>query len=163
MDGRPQAERFLADRMVGRLGRWLRAMGVDCAPAGRLTAAEVLAKAAVEGRALLTRDTGLLKRRSPVIRVLIESNFIGDQLRQFLALYPRDPLAAAFTRCVECNEALQDVAREALGDEVPVHVRRTQAVFKRCPSCHRIYWGATHRRRMEVRLRAIRSSPPRPP
>lgn len=156
-------DRFLADRMLGRLGRWLRTMGIDCAGAQGLFADEVLARAAAEGRVLLTRDTALMKRRSPVRRFFIQSNFVALQVQEFLAAFPRDPLAAAFTRCLECNEPLVPVAREALGDDVPVYVKRTQTVFVTCPSCRRVYWGATHRRRMAARLERIRSSLPRPP
>ncbi|MBI5527510.1 MAG: Mut7-C RNAse domain-containing protein [Deltaproteobacteria bacterium] len=156
MDGFESNEKsFLADRMVGRLGRWLRMMGVDCASAEGLLAPEVLDKALAERRVLVTRDTGLMKRRTRVERFFIRSNFVQEQVLEFLGAYPIDPLERAFTRCVECNEPLERVEKESLSDEVPVYVRRTQDVFSRCPACKRVYWAATHRRRMETRLRSL--------
>jgi uncharacterized protein with PIN domain len=149
-------KRFLADRMVGRLGRWIRMMGVDCASAQGLFAEEVLEKAQDEGRVLITRDTGLMKRRTKVERLFLRSNFVQEQVLEFLAAYPLDPLERAFTRCVECNEPLAGVPKDEIDDEVPVYVRKTQAVFSRCPKCRRIFWAATHRRRMETRLHFLR-------
>lgn len=149
-------KKFLADRMVGRLGRWLRMMGVDCASARGLFAGEALEKAQNEGRVLITRDTGLMKRKTNVERLFVRSNFVQEQVFEFLAAYPLDPLARAFSRCVECNEALDPVEKAKVGDEVPVYVRKTQEVFSRCPACKRTYWAATHRQRIEARLVRIR-------
>src|SRR5260370_242592 len=55
--------RFLADCNVGRLARWLRALGYDASYHPRIDDAELVREAAAESRVLLTRDRDLTKRR----------------------------------------------------------------------------------------------------
>ena len=55
--------RFLADCNVGRLARWLRALGYDASYHARIGDAELVREAAAESRVLLTRDRDLTKRR----------------------------------------------------------------------------------------------------
>ncbi len=55
--------RFLADCNVGRLARWLRALGYDASYHARIGDSELVREAAAENRVLLTRDRDLTKRR----------------------------------------------------------------------------------------------------
>jgi hypothetical protein len=59
---------------------------------------------------------------------------------------------AAFSRCVECNTALVTAPRETARERVPPFVFETQESFWTCPSCHRLYWPATHHARMREEL-----------
>ena len=49
-----------------------------------------------------------------------------------------------FQRCVECNCPLEDAPKEETKGKVPEYVFQTQEVFKRCPSCKKIFWKGTH-------------------
>src|SRR5439155_308075 len=55
--------RFVADCNVGRLARWLRALGYDASYHAHIEDAALVREAAAEGRVLLTRDRDLTKRR----------------------------------------------------------------------------------------------------
>ena len=55
--------RFLADCNVGRLARWLRALGYDASYHARIDDSELVREAAAENRVVLTRDRDLTKRR----------------------------------------------------------------------------------------------------
>src|SRR5260370_34029518 len=55
--------RFLADCNVGRLARWLRALGYDASYHAHIEDAALVREAAAEDRVLLTRDRDLTKRR----------------------------------------------------------------------------------------------------
>src|SRR4030088_3801339 len=81
--------RFLADCNVGRLARWLRALGYDASYHARIDDAELVREAAAENRVLLTRDRDLTKRRviqTGVVRaVLIRDDDVTMQLRQVFA------------------------------------------------------------------------------
>jgi len=139
--------RFVADRMVERLGRWLRLLGEDVAPAP--PDAEALFAAAGEGRVVLTRDTRLRARLALAGRphLFIEDDRVEDQLRQVDRVYglgSQPPLS----RCSRCNALLGFHAPADLGDRVWPHVARTQARLGVCPACGRIYWQATHVGRM---------------
>jgi uncharacterized protein with PIN domain len=138
---------FIADRMVERLGRWLRLLGEDVAPAP--PTADAAFEAAGEGRVVLTRDTRLRARLALAGRpyLFIEHDRIEDQLRQVDAAFGlggNRPL----TRCSRCNAELTFHAPAALHGAVWPHVERTQETLGQCPTCGRIYWKATHLGRM---------------
>ncbi len=54
--------RFLADCNVGRLARWLRALGYDASYHARIGDSELVREAAAENRVVLTRDRDALTR-----------------------------------------------------------------------------------------------------
>ncbi len=138
--------------MVARLARWLRLTGADviCEPA--LDGAALLRIARAEGRIMLTRD----KRFKTAPNVLfIESNDFRAQLRQVLVRFRFDPRRHAFTRCLECNQPLAMVPREAVARRVPPFVYASAAGFAQCGGCGKIYWSATHPQRARRELDAL--------
>lgn len=155
------APRFLADRMVERLGRWLRIMGVDCARAGQVPAGQVLERALEENRVLLTRDTRLARRRRRPPIEFIQSDHLELQLVQVLRAWEIDPVARACSRCVRCNALLGPLAPAEAGPRVPARVVASGAPLAACPVCGRVYWPGTHRarmmRRLEQLVQAVRS------
>src|SRR5438094_9150699 len=93
--------RFLADCNVGRLARWLRALGYDASYHARIEDSELVREAAAENRVLLTRDRDLTRRRviqTGVVRaILIRDDEVTKQLRQVFAALGLD-LKEAQTR-----------------------------------------------------------------
>jgi len=146
--------RFAVDCMLGRLARWLRILGHDASYFRRIHDADLVELAVRERRILLTRDTRLVQRRAARGALLIRSHLLEDQLREMF-LWNREALLAPglCRRCLECNAATVPVERSAVRARVPTYVFKTQAQFLECPSCHRIYWRATHVRDMLRRLR----------
>lgn len=144
--------RLLADVNVGRLGRWLRTIGYDTEiDSGRVDDAELVRRAALEGRVLLTRDRDIPRRRAvaqgAVLAILLKSDRVADQLRQVIDELGLDR-GELLARCIECNLTLAPARPDEVADGVPLHVRRTQTEFSRCQGCGRIYWPGTHRARM---------------
>lgn len=139
--------RFLADAMLERLARWLRALGVDVAspPAG--ASDETLVRIAiVEERVLLTRDRGEAIGRGPT--VIVRGAAPLDQLREVVARFAIAAPEELFTRCLLCNAPLHaatpaEAAAARAPSDVPV---------RRCPTCGRIYWEGSHTRRMRAAL-----------
>lgn len=150
------APRFLADCMVGRLAKWLRAFGFDTAYDPFAEDGWLASRAREENRLLLTRDTGM--RYVYGVRTLfIHSDHVAEQLRQVVKETPLDlESAQPMTRCLVCNRALEPTAREEVRDRVPPYVYRTQERFARCPECGRIYWAGTHVEKMLAQLRALK-------
>ena len=150
--------RFLADSNVGRLARWLRALGYDADYEPRLDDRRLAARALAEERVLLTRDADLMQRRiiarGRLRAVLLRSDAVADQLRQVV-----DELHLgadrALSRCLECNVPLEPRPRAAVLERLPPHVRATQSRFSECPRCGRVYWPGTHWQRMHERLAAL--------
>jgi uncharacterized protein with PIN domain len=154
---RPPAPRFLADHMLGRLARWLRAVGYDTEFDPDLDDPQLALKAAREDRILLTRDSGLVKRRMVRRSVLVASGRLGAQLRQVIMELGLPPPAIRVRRCMVCNGPVRPVDKADAVQHVPPFVARTQERFYTCTRCGRYYWAGTHVLRMREKLREILS------
>ena len=153
------AQRFVVDTMLGRLARWLRAMGYDTlypGPSpGRAGDRRLLKLARLEGRVLVTRDRMLARLASPR-GCLVSAEDVDQQILEVvrsMALSP--PETDWLSRCLDCNALLESRPREGLEGLVPLHVFATQWQFMACAGCGRIYWRGTHAERMLARLRRL--------
>ncbi len=138
--------RFVADVMLGRLAKWLRSAGFDVLYSNRFTDDELVALSQREERILLSRDTRLLVRKAVKRFIFLENEDIQSQISQVFRIARVTSMPGVLTRCLSCNELLIAAAREHVRDKVPPFVFETQANFKSCPKCHKIYWAGTHRR-----------------
>lgn len=145
--------KFIADVMVGKLARWLRVLGIDVAYSNAYKDDEIIRIAAAENRIVLTRDTGLAARRAGVRCVLIESDAWRQQVEQVVREFGLKDFEV-FTRCLECNVALENVDKETVFERVPAYVYLTQEHFAVCPSCNRVFWHGTHADEMLKRIRS---------
>jgi uncharacterized protein len=144
--------RFVVDKTLGRLARWLRILGCDVLYGTNFSGKGLVSAARRENRIMLTRDRRLTRRAGlpPFLRV--ESDRFRDQLRQVIHAFAIDPEEALFRRCIECNTELVDAAREEVEGRVPAFVLATQTRFRRCPRCRHLYWEATHVARVRDEL-----------
>jgi len=151
--------RFVADTMLGRLARWLRALGYDTLYLRRASDLELLRIAREEGRLLLTRDTRLA-RTARAQGLLIQAEGLDAQLRQVVAaLGPSG--GELLSRCLECNTPLEARTREEVMGVVPAYTLETQSEFYGCPGCGKVFWPGSHADRMLARLRPLVEDPPR--
>jgi uncharacterized protein with PIN domain len=144
--------RFVADKTLGRLARWLRILGCDVLYGTNFSGAGLLSAARQEGRIVLTRDRRMTRRHDMPPFLVIHDDRFREQLRQVIETYAIDPSASLFRRCVECNAELEETPRDAVKDEVPEYVYATQEVFRRCPRCRHVFWDATHVERVRHEL-----------
>lgn len=148
--------RFVADAMLGRLARWLRALGYDTLYLRDAPDRRLLAIALAERRRLLTRDVALaLRAREAGLLVRAETLDLQIlEVTQACGLGGR----RALSRCLECNGVLVPAAPEAVRDRVPPYTFATRREFRVCPGCDRVFWAGTHvagiRRRLEPYLPA---------
>ncbi len=142
--------------MLGSLTRWLRILGFDVAYDPELEDAELVERAVSENRVILTRDSRLIERRKARDHLFVASDRLEEQLRQVITEIPLDVAGVRlFGRCLRCNEPLEDLPAKEVLPLVPPYVARTQRRFRRCPTCQRIYWRATHVERMLAKLGAM--------
>ncbi|MFN3974704.1 MAG: Mut7-C RNAse domain-containing protein [Dehalococcoidia bacterium] len=150
--------RFLADVNVGRLGKWLRAMGYDVLPAPHTSDFSLLSLAQQEGRVLLTRDRRLALapavRTGKVRLLLVHSERLPEQLQQVLA-WPGLGPPRPFTRCILCNTPLVPATPQVVAAKAPPYVLHTQRAFRQCPTCGRLYWRGSHWQRMQHLLTLV--------
>lgn len=144
--------RFFCDAMLGRVARWLRALGYDAAYDPEIEDAELVRRAVEEERVILTRDRKLAEEWRIEGCVVLESDDPLKSLdildRRFDLGWPR-PL---FRRCLACNVWLEQAPRTAVERHAPQRLRDRGSEFRRCPSCERLYWEGSHTRRMRRRL-----------
>ena len=151
MDGNSDELKFAADRMLGRLVKWLRVIGQDVIYGPHLTGYGLIRAARRENRLILTRDRRL-KQKQPPEFIFIESDRYGEQLLQVIDRCQLRPLKKCFSRCLVCNALLQPKAKDAVRQIVPPYVFSTQEKFSWCPQCRRVYWPATHHQKIFKQL-----------
>jgi uncharacterized protein len=147
--------RFVTDAMLGKLTKWLRVLGMDVVYDPDITDAQLLQCAAREERILLTRDRRLVRRRGAARRMFIESDYYYEQVQQVVQAFRLGGTMQLLTRCIRCNTLLCTVAKHLVKGRVPAYIYATQAAFKYCPACDRLYWGGTHRDNMLRQLHAM--------
>jgi len=120
---------------------------------------QMVRQALTEGRVLLTRDTGIMKRRvvtgGRIKAILMGSEEPEQQMRQLVAAIDIKIQSRPFTICLECNQPLIDRKQAEVKDRVPPYVYKTQTQYMECPECHRIYWRGTHWKAMLNKLQRI--------
>jgi uncharacterized protein with PIN domain len=136
--------RFFADAMLGRLARWLRLLGFDCAWEPDIADARLVRRAVDEGRIVLTRDRGLPEawRISGIHRV--DSEKVRDQLAEVVRALDLAAEIRLLSRCSQCNAPLRPAAPEEVEACVPPRVLERHDAFEACPDCGRVYWEGSH-------------------
>ena len=139
--------KFVTDGSLGRLARWLRALGVDAehVPAGAAGRHDaLLALAARDDRVILTRDRRLMARREAAGAYLVDEL---DPKRQLAVVSSHFGLrfrrGRLLTRCAKCNGEVEtrlspeDVAAHP---NIPEKVKRSTNEFWACGRCRKVYW-----------------------
>ena len=155
------AKKFLADRMLGTLTRYLRFMGYDTTsangmvPGNRKEDTVLLDLALQENRILLTGDAELA-RRGQERAVYIRSGDIAAQIQSLIDrgfVEPRLDLS----RCSICNTVL----REATADEIETSAYAPQdregLAFTWCHHCRKLYWNGSHGEQIAGMLERLRN------
>lgn len=146
--------KFLADRMLGKLVKWLRILGYDTAYPSFDNDLSLILTARQEGRILLTRDANLIKRRNICDFLFIKGDHWEEQLAGIIkGLKLEIELnAKIFSRCSLCNTPTKDIDKKEVKTHVPPYVFLTQKKFVYCPSCKKYYWRGTHWQRMAKKI-----------
>jgi len=140
--------KFIADEMLGKLAKWLRAIGYDTVYYTGGGDSGLVQKALAEDRIILTRDTHLVKRKLARKTILVEHDQPRQQLKQVVKELGLDVESKLFTRCLICNQELISVEKVNIRDRVPIYTYLTQSKFYECPDCGRVYWPGTHKESM---------------
>ncbi len=117
----------------------------------------MVAQALSQGRIIITKDAEIMKRRlvtsGRLKAVLINGDEPEQQMLQLISALGLECQFRPFSRCLECNQALEERSREQVQGRVPPYVFRTHRQYMECPACHRIYWQGTHWEAMTEKLK----------
>lgn len=148
--------KFIADRMLGTLTRYLRFMGYDTLSANLLEPGNsredtaLLGIAREEGRILLTRDRELA-RRGGREAVFLESEEVMAQIRALSSLGLITP-DLVMDRCSLCNTRLRPATEAEVEGADYAPEERISLSFYLCPACRRVYWMGSHGRNIRESL-----------
>ena len=137
--------KFVCDAMLGRLAKYLRALGFDT----------TYLKKSLELSENQNNDTEtyFLTRKSHISQknnvIVIRSVHVKDQLVEIgpiILEHFRPELT--MSRCMRCNEQLCKIPRAEAEHVVPEFVFHRCKEFKSCRSCGKIYWAGSHKSHM---------------
>lgn len=151
----PRPVRFAVDEHLGKLASLLRLAGFDAAMvAGDAPLARL---ASSDGRVVLTRDVGLLKRSEIAWGHWVRNIVPARQLAEVVWRYRLSGEFRPFSRCLRCNVPVVPADPEAVASRLQPRTRAGFHEFQECPSCRRVYWKGSHYqelRRLLERLEA---------
>ena len=142
--------KFIADVMLGSLAKRLRLLGFDVLYERTMNDNEIIHLSLEQDRVILTRDRALGDRPLAKNHLFIRSDLVKEQIDQVLVTVPFEMHLNPLSRCSECNDPLDRIAREEARDFVPHFVFDKMEVFLRCPRCKKTYWHGTHVMRMAI-------------
>lgn len=151
----PAEPRFVVDVHLGRLASTLRLLGFDTLLPADHADDQLAAIAAAEGRILLTRDQGLLKRRIVTWGYWVRSTNPRTQIFEVVRRFDLAGRLRPFQRCAHCNTPLQPVDKAAILDRLAPNTRLYYDSFQRCPLCDRLYWRGSHTAHLEQLIAEI--------
>ncbi len=146
--------RFLCDRTLGKLAKYLRILGFD---ATDIETPDNIAidRAGDEHPLLLSKKTKGI-RYTPVLP--IRSDRPREQLEEVVkALRLQPERGRMLTRCIKCNILLGTVEKGEIEGRVPEYVYHHHDSFRMCPACGKVYWEGTHVRRMRQFVKSIQA------
>jgi uncharacterized protein with PIN domain len=152
----PAEQKFITDRMLGTLTRYLRFMGYDTTSANGLLEGDkkedsvLLEIARKEHRLLLTKDAELA-RRGDTSGLLIMSDDVIEQLQQLIDqhLVKR---RLAMSRCSLCNTELREANSCEIENTAYAPKDWRNLSFFWCQRCKKLYWNGSHGRQLEQRV-----------
>lgn len=149
--------RFVLDTHLGRLATDLRLLGFDGLYDNGYSDEELARLSAVDGRVLLTRDRGLLKRGAVTRGYYVRAALPRDQIVEVLRRFDLAAPVAPFSRCLRCNGLLEPVDKATILDCLPAGTRAHFVEFNRCSACERVYWAGAHYEALQRRVADILS------
>ncbi len=146
--------KFLCDRMLGTLAKWLRIYGYDTFYADNgMDDAKLLEMSKKENRILITRDKTLnqVARRGNIKTIEIKTTDIDEQINAVLVEIKLDK-KKILSRCILCNTKVEEIKKEDVKEKVPERVFNNNDKFWFCKKCNKIYWKGSHYEKMMEKI-----------
>jgi hypothetical protein len=148
-----RVSRFVLDTHLGQLASYLRLLGFDTLYRNDYEDPELARISHEQGRILLTKDRGLLKRKIVSHGYVVRESDPAEQLVEVVERFDLRGQFEPFKRCLRCNGLIEAVDKAAVVDRLPANTRRYYDEFRQCPDCGRVYWKGSHYQRMRGFLR----------
>jgi uncharacterized protein with PIN domain len=146
---------FVLDQHLGRLAAYLRMMGFDTLYRNDYHDEELAQVSHDQGRFLLTRDVGLLKRSMVIYGYYVRETHREKQLTEITHRFGLMQWIAPFKHCMKCNGLLEMVDKASVLADLPPGTAEHYKEFHRCDSCGQIYWKGIHYQRMQALMEQV--------
>ncbi len=140
---------FACDCMCGKLAKRLRMLGFDAFYETYILDADLVDVCEEQNRILLTKDTGIIKRQTNADIYIVNGKNPDEEIEEIIDVFGLKSKAEPYSLCISCGGELVKTNPEDVKDKVPEYVYETQNEFAVCTSCGKIYWPATHKRKMD--------------
>ena len=152
---------FVLDVHLGKLCKYLRVLGFDVLWENDLCDEE-LSRISKSGRILLTRDRGLLKRKTVTHGYCVRHSNPRAQVLEVIQRFDLAERIRPFTRCIRCNTHLNSVSKQQVQHRLSERTSRYYSEFSICPHCNRIYWKGSHYAALKRMVASIETGIMRP-
>lgn len=152
---RPEDLAFILDGHLGKLASYLRILGFDTRYDPESPDEFLAATSASEQRILLTRDRGLLKRRTVAFGYCIRHDDVRRQLQEVIARYNLQEEINLLSRCPRCNGRLFIAEKDAIANRLDPNTLKYFNLFWQCHACGQVYWRGSHIEHILDRLQGI--------
>jgi uncharacterized protein with PIN domain len=139
---------FVLDTHLGQLAAYLRMLGFDTLYRNDYADDELARVSSAEGRILLTRDLGLLKRGIVTHGYFVRETNPQQQIAEVLRRYQITGAITPLRRCIRCNGVLQPVSKTEIEARLEPKTRAYYQEFSICTACDQIYWKGSHYERI---------------
>jgi uncharacterized protein with PIN domain len=150
-------KRFVLDTHLGRLAAYLRMLGFDTLYSNDYRDEDLARISSREGRILLTRDLGVLKRNLVTHGYWIRATLPREQVIEIVRRFDLAGVIAPFRRCVHCNGLLHAVSKNLVLHRLLPETKQHYNKFYVCEVCNQVYWKGSHYRRMSHFVDIIRT------
>ena len=148
--------RFLTDRMLGKLAKYLLMLGFDTVYFSQDNRLCLITLAVKQGRVVLTRDTNIVRSSDFPELLFINDNSPIKQIQQVIKHFElKINENNFFTRCLRCNQLLIKITPQEVKHKVPPYVLTIHQEFFVCQKCKRVYWKGTHQKRMSDMIKRL--------
>ena len=147
-------KKFLLDENLGKLAKWLRMLGYDVAIYRSISNEKKISLCNKERRVYLTRSNKIAGRKESFSRILIRTEKYDEQLLEMSHLLEFNNKMLS-SRCLVCNDKLQEIQVEKIKDLVPKYVTDNFSDFKICRKCGKIFWNGSHYAAMKSKLKNL--------
>ncbi len=149
--------RFVLDIHLGKLASLLRLLGFDTLYKNDYDDPELARISRTEGRILLTRDRGLLKRSLVTHGYCVREHNPRAQIKEVLRRFDLARGFIPFSRCLRCNGLIRPVGKNEILQLIPSGVQKRFVSFYRCDSCRGVYWEGSHYEKLKKEVEEYRA------
>lgn len=136
--------KFVLDVHLGKLARLLRLAGFDCLYNNNYTDPEIVNISLQQKRIILTRDIGILKRKTVTHGYWLRSRDPYLQVEEVIKRFDLYENIKPFKFCMSCNGKIYKVNKKKLINKIDEYIFQSYNNFYQCNQCHKIYWNGTH-------------------